>query len=98
MDGEHAEALKAVAAREFEERARLIGGEGSYFLLVDLRRTHGLGRVARHAPPPECLLERPVQDDVDLDTGVLRVRGTKTARSRRTVKLSQTALEALRGA
>jgi integrase len=34
-------------------------------------------------------------DDVDLDSGVLRVRGTKTARSRRTVKLSQTALESL---
>jgi integrase len=34
-------------------------------------------------------------DDVDLDAGVLRVRGTKTVRSRRTVKLSQTALEAL---
>ena len=35
-------------------------------------------------------------DDVDLDAGVLRVRGTKTARSRRTVKLSETALNALR--
>jgi integrase len=35
-------------------------------------------------------------DDVDLDAGVLRVRGTKTARSRRTVKLSETALYALR--
>lgn len=35
-------------------------------------------------------------DDVDLNNGVLRVRGTKTARSRRTVKLSETALEALR--
>jgi integrase len=34
--------------------------------------------------------------DVDLEAGVLRVRGTKAARSRRTVKLSQTALEALR--
>ena len=34
-------------------------------------------------------------EDVDLDAGVLRVRGTKTARSRRTVKLSRTALEAL---
>jgi site-specific recombinase XerD len=31
-------------------------------------------------------------EDVDLEAGVLRVRGTKTARSRRTVKLSQTAL------
>ncbi len=36
-------------------------------------------------------------DDVDLDTGVLRVRGTKTVRSRRSVKLSQTALRALHG-
>ena len=35
-------------------------------------------------------------DDVDLDAGVLRVRGTKTARSRRTVTLSETALDALR--
>jgi integrase len=35
-------------------------------------------------------------EDVDLDAGVLRMRGTKTARSRRTVKLSQTVLEALR--
>jgi len=35
-------------------------------------------------------------DDVDLDAGVLHVRGTKTARSRRTVTLSETALEALR--
>ena len=35
-------------------------------------------------------------DDVDLDRGVLRVKGTKTARSRRTVKLSYTALDALR--
>lgn len=35
-------------------------------------------------------------EDVDLDAGVLRVKGTKTARSRRTVKLSETALEALR--
>jgi integrase len=35
-------------------------------------------------------------DDVDLEAGVLRVRGTKTARSRRTVTLSETALEALR--
>jgi len=35
-------------------------------------------------------------DDVDLDAGVLRVRGTKTDRSRRTVTLSETALEALR--
>ena len=35
-------------------------------------------------------------DDVDLDDGVLRVRGTKTARSRRTVTLSETALDALR--
>jgi integrase len=35
-------------------------------------------------------------EDVDLDAGVLRVRGTKMARSRRTVKLSQTVLEALR--
>jgi integrase len=34
-------------------------------------------------------------EHVDLDAGVLRVRGTKTARSRRTVKLSQTALDAL---
>ena len=34
-------------------------------------------------------------EDVDLDAGVLRVRGTKTARSRRTVKLSQTTLDAL---
>jgi integrase len=35
-------------------------------------------------------------DDVDLERGVVRVRGTKTVRSRRTVKLSETALEALR--
>jgi integrase len=35
-------------------------------------------------------------DDVDLAAGVLRVRGTKTARSRRTVTLSETALDALR--
>lgn len=35
-------------------------------------------------------------DDADLDAGILRVRGTKSARSRRTVKLSRTALEALR--
>ncbi len=35
-------------------------------------------------------------EDVDLENGILRVRGTKTARSRRTVKLSETALEALR--
>jgi integrase len=35
-------------------------------------------------------------DDVDLDAGVLRVRGTKTTRSRRTVTLSETALDALR--
>jgi integrase len=35
-------------------------------------------------------------EDVDLEAGVLRVRGTKTARSRRTVKLSETALQALR--
>jgi integrase len=35
-------------------------------------------------------------DDVDLDAGVLRVRGTKTTRSRRTVALSVTASEALR--
>jgi hypothetical protein len=35
-------------------------------------------------------------DDIDLDDGVLRVRGTKTARSRRTVTLSETALDALR--
>ena len=35
-------------------------------------------------------------DDVNLDAGVLQVRGTKTARSRRTVKLSLTAVEALR--
>jgi integrase len=35
-------------------------------------------------------------EDVDLQAGVLRVRGTKTARSRRAMKLSQTALEALR--
>ena len=34
-------------------------------------------------------------EDVDLDAGVLRVKGTKTARSRRTVKLSETALKAL---
>jgi integrase len=36
-------------------------------------------------------------DDVDLEAGALRVRGTKTARSRRTVKLSQRASEALTG-
>lgn len=36
-------------------------------------------------------------DDVDLDAGVLRVRGTKTARSRRSVRLSQRALQALQG-
>ena len=36
-------------------------------------------------------------DDVGLDAGVLRVRGTKTTRSRRSVKLSQTALQALQG-
>jgi integrase len=35
-------------------------------------------------------------EDVDLDAGVLRVRGTKTARSRRTVTLSEAALGALR--
>jgi integrase len=35
-------------------------------------------------------------DDVDLDAGVLRVRGSKTARSRRTVTLSETALDALK--
>ena len=34
-------------------------------------------------------------EEVDLDAGVLRVRGTKTARSRRTVKLSQSAVDAL---
>jgi integrase len=34
-------------------------------------------------------------EHVDLDAGVLRVRGTKTARSRRTVKVFQTALDAL---
>jgi integrase len=34
-------------------------------------------------------------EDVDLERGVVRVRGTKTARSRRTVKLSQGASEAL---
>ena len=34
-------------------------------------------------------------DDVDLDAGVLRVRGTKSTRSRRSVKLSRTALQAL---
>jgi integrase len=34
-------------------------------------------------------------DDVDLDAGVLRVRGTKNARSRRTVALSETASEAI---
>lgn len=35
-------------------------------------------------------------DDVDLEAGVLRVRGTKTARSRRTATLSEAALESLR--
>jgi integrase len=34
-------------------------------------------------------------EDVDLEADVLRVRGTKTARSRRTVKLSQRASEAI---
>jgi integrase len=34
--------------------------------------------------------------DVDLDAGVVRVRGTKSARSRRTVTLSETALDVLR--
>jgi integrase len=34
--------------------------------------------------------------DVDLDAGVVRVRGIKSARSRRTVTLSETALDALR--
>ncbi len=33
---------------------------------------------------------------MDLEEGVLRVRGTKTARSRRTEKLSETVLETLR--
>lgn len=36
-------------------------------------------------------------EDVDLEAGALRVRGTKTARSRRTVKLTPTAVEALKG-
>lgn len=35
-------------------------------------------------------------EDVDFKAGILRVRGTKTARSHRTVKLSQAAAEALR--
>jgi integrase len=35
-------------------------------------------------------------DDVDLEAGVLRVRGTKATRSRRTVNLSRMALEAIK--
>jgi integrase len=35
-------------------------------------------------------------DDVDLEATTVRVRGTKTARSRRTVRLSQAAADALK--
>ena len=74
--------LSTDQARVLLEAARGDRLEGLYVLAVHTGMRQG-----------ELLALR--WEDVDLDAGVLRVRGTKTARSRRTVKLSQTALEAL---
>jgi integrase len=75
--------LSPEQARAFLEAARGDRLEALYVLAVHTGMRQG-----------ELLALR--WDDVDLDAGVLRVRGTKTARSRRTVKLSETALDALR--
>jgi integrase len=74
--------LSPEQARAFLEAARGDRLEALYVLAVHTGMRQG-----------ELLALR--WEDVDLDAGVLRVRGTKTARSRRTVKLSRTALEAL---
>ena len=74
--------LSPEQARAFLEAARGDRLEALYVLAVHTGMRQG-----------ELLALR--WDDVDLDRGVLRVRGTKTARSRRTVKLSETALESL---
>ena len=58
-------------------------------------RLEGLYVLAVHTGMRQGELLALKWEDVDLDAGVLRVRGTKTARSRRTVKLSQTTLDAL---
>lgn len=75
--------LSPEQARAFLDTARGDRLEALYVLAVHTGMRQG-----------ELLTLR--RDDVDLDAGVLRVRGTKTARSRRTVKLSETALNALR--
>lgn len=74
--------LSPEQARVFLEAARGDRLEALYVLAVHTGMRQG-----------ELLALR--WDDVDLDAGVLHVRGTKTARSRRTVKLSETALDAL---
>lgn len=74
--------LSPEQARAFLEAARGDRLEALYVLAVHTGMRQG-----------ELLSLR--WEDVDLEAGVLRVRGTKTARSRRTVKLSQTALDAL---
>ena len=75
--------LSPEQARVFLEAARGDRLEALYVLAVHTGMRQG-----------ELLALR--WDDVDLDAGVLRVRGTKTARSRRTVKLSETALDTVR--
>ena len=77
--------LSPEQARSFLEAARDDRLEALYVLAVHTGMRQG-----------ELLTLR--WDDVDMGAGVLRVRGTKTARSRRTVTLSETALEALRSA
>ena len=76
--------LSPVQARVFLEAARADRLEALYVLAVHTGMRQG-----------ELFNLR--WDDVDLERGVLRVKGTKTARSRRTVKLSETAIEALTG-
>jgi hypothetical protein len=69
VDDEDVEGLETVALRDFEESTGLFGGEGRDFFLRCPRRIDRFGRVAYHQPPPERLLERPMQDDVDILDG-----------------------------
>ncbi len=66
MDSEYVEGFEPVFSGRFQECADLIGGEGLYLFPVHAGRVHGFRDVAGHQSPPEGLLERPVQDHMQV--------------------------------
>jgi len=85
MNGKHVESLQAVTGGGIEQLAGLLGRQRFDLLPRDLRWVHRLGDVPGNEAPPEGLLERPMNNYVDM----LDRAGAETGIKLRTVERLQ---------